>query len=241
MSMRICSAAWRSVWLASLPASTSPRVLELGCGTGLFSRHLLALSRRDIPPHRPRAVDGRAMPAQSCERAMRRVSFEIMDAARPTAEGPFDLIATSMTLHWLADPAAALQTLRKLLAGGVLIYAGISGGSFLSGVACSKNKHFPLVSSKSPSFQASSVRSASSLTQGTLGFLRRMKAVGGLTPREGYAARRQAGFAAPSAPPTRSTAAASPGTSSMGGWLRASRAPRSARHRRGRAPSSVMQ
>ena len=38
-----------------------------------------------------------------------RVSFEIMDAARPTADGPFDLIATSMTLHWLADPAAALD------------------------------------------------------------------------------------------------------------------------------------
>ena len=31
---------------------------------------------------------------------------------------------------------------------------------------------------------------------GTLGFLRRMKAVGGLTPREGYAALSPAGFAA---------------------------------------------
>ena len=45
--------------------------------------------------------------------------------ARPTAEGPFDLIATSMTLHWLADPAAALEHApQALLApGGVLIYA----------------------------------------------------------------------------------------------------------------------
>ena len=51
-----------------------------------------------------------------------------MDAARPTADGPFDLIATSMTLHWLADPAAALTTLRRQLTpGGVLIYATISG------------------------------------------------------------------------------------------------------------------
>ena len=48
------------------------------------------------------------MPAQSRGPGLQRVSFEIMDAARPTADGPFDLIATSMTLHWLADPAAAL-------------------------------------------------------------------------------------------------------------------------------------
>ena len=61
-----------------------------------------------------------------------RIAFEVMDAGHPNVEGPFDLIAMSMTLHWLADPLAALDRLSRLLApGGVLIYATISGESFV--------------------------------------------------------------------------------------------------------------
>ncbi len=108
-----------------LPQLAAPRVLELGCGTGLFSRHLLARypDGTFLSPISRRRWSSNAG-AISRRYRKQRVSFEIMDAARPTAEGPFDLIATSMTLHWLADPAAALATLRKLLApGGVLIYA----------------------------------------------------------------------------------------------------------------------
>src|SRR4029077_2644351 len=92
-----------------LPQLAAPLVLELGCGTGLFSRHLLARYSggtfvfTDLAPSM----------VEQCRRNLvgshkKRVSFEIMHAARPTAEGPFDLIAMSMTLHWLADPAAAL-------------------------------------------------------------------------------------------------------------------------------------
>ena len=115
-----------------LPQLAAPRVLELGCGTGLFSRHLLAR----YPDGTFLFTDLAPSMVEQCRRNLavaseQRASFEIMDAARPTADGPFDLIATSMTLHWLADPAAALATLRKLLTpGGVLIYATISGKSF---------------------------------------------------------------------------------------------------------------
>ena len=131
-STLICSAAWLSGWRVCCRNSHAPRVLELGCGTGLFSRHLLAR----YPDGRFLLTDLAPSMVEQCRRNLavaskQRVSFEIMDAARPTADGPFDLIATSMTLHWLADPAAALATLRKRLApGGVLIYATISGKSF---------------------------------------------------------------------------------------------------------------
>ena len=150
-----------------LPQLAAPRVLELGCGTGTVQPASAgALSRRtflftDLAPSM----------VEQCRRNLavaseQRVSFEIMDAARPTADGPFDLIATSMTLHWLADPAAALATLRRRLSSrrrADLRHASAARAS-LSGARCSKNKDCPSAFSTSPSFPASSMRSASSPT-----------------------------------------------------------------------------
>ena len=173
-----------------LPQLAAPRVLELGCGTGLFSRHLLAR----YPDGTFLFTDLAPSMVEQCRMNLagaggKRVSFDIMDAARPTADGPFDLIAMSMTLHWLADPEAALDALRKRLApNGVLVFATIGGESFPEWrERARRRKACPSASSTSPSFPASSMRSASSPTHDTLGFLRRMKAIGGLTPREGYA------------------------------------------------------
>jgi malonyl-CoA O-methyltransferase len=117
-----------------------------------------------------------------------RVSFDIMDAARPMAEGPFDLIATSMTLHWLADPAAALEALRRRLApSGVLIYASISGQSFPEWREVLEEQALPIGLLEIPELPGIVDEECIVADTGTLGFLRRMKAVGGLTPREGYA------------------------------------------------------
>ena len=100
-----CSALSPSGWPSCCRRSHLPRVLELGCGTGLFSRHLLA--------HYPDGTfvlsDLAPSMVEQCRRNLAsggrgHVRFEVMDAARPTVDGPFDLIATSMTLHWLADP-----------------------------------------------------------------------------------------------------------------------------------------
>jgi malonyl-CoA O-methyltransferase len=173
-----------------LPALTSPRVLELGCGTGLFSRHLLAR----YPDGTFLLTDLAPPMVEQCRRNLanahkQSVSFDIMDAARPTAEGLFDLIATSMTLHWLADPAAALETLSKLLApGGVLVYAGISGNSFPEWRSVLEEQALPVGLLEIPQLPGIVDEERIVADTGTLGFLRRMKSVGGLTPRLGYAA-----------------------------------------------------
>jgi malonyl-CoA O-methyltransferase len=176
--------------LASLlPQLAAPRVLELGCGTGLFSRHLLAR----YPDGRFLFTDLAPSMVEQCRRNLavaskQRVSVEIMDAARPTADGPFDLIATSMTLHWLADPAAALNILRRRLApGGVLIYATISGKSFPEWREVLEAQALPIGLLDIPELPGVVDEERIVADDHTLGFLRRMKAVGGLTPREGYA------------------------------------------------------
>jgi malonyl-CoA O-methyltransferase len=173
-----------------LPQLAAPRVLELGCGTGLFSRHLLAR----YPDGAFLLTDLAPSMVEQCRRNLagtgnRRVSFDIIDAARPTADGAFDLIATSMTLHWLADPAAALATLRNLLApGGALIYASISGKSFPEWREVLEEQALPIGLLEIPELPGIVDEERIVADTDTLGFLRRMKAVGGLTPREGYAA-----------------------------------------------------
>jgi malonyl-CoA O-methyltransferase len=173
-----------------LPPLASPRVLELGCGTGLFSRHLLAR----YPNGTFVFTDLAPSMVEQCRRNLaaaagkQRICFDIMDAARPTTDGPFDLIAMSMTLHWLADPAAALTTLRQLLVpGGVLIYATIGGKSFPEWRDALDRQCLPVGLLDIPDLPGIVDEERIVADYDALGFLRRMKAVGGFTPREGYA------------------------------------------------------
>lgn len=174
-----------------LPSFTSPRVLELGCGTGLFSRHLLArytdgnFLLTDLAP----AMVDRCRRNLSPAGSRKRITFEVMDAARPTVDGLFDVIATSMTLHWLADPAAALTALRRQLApGGVLLYATVGGNSFPEWRDVLACEGLPIGVLDIPDLPGIVDEQRIVADKDALGFLRRMKAVGGLTPREGYAA-----------------------------------------------------
>jgi malonyl-CoA O-methyltransferase len=172
-----------------LPPLASPRVLELGCGTGLFSRHLLAR----YPDGTFVFSDLAPSMVEQCRRNLANrgrghVSFEVMDAARPAIDGPFDLIATSMTLHWLIDPSATLNTLRQLLApDGVLVYATIGGKSFPEWRDVLTAQGLPIGLLEIPGLPGIVDEQRLVADPDTLGFLRRVKAIGGLTPREGYA------------------------------------------------------
>ncbi len=172
----------------SLPPLEAPRVLELGCGTGLFSRHLLAR----YPDGTFVFTDLAPSMLEQCRLNInglgKRVGFDVMDAARPTAEGPFDLIAMSMTLHWLADPQAALATLRKRLSPeGVLVFATLGSESFPEWREALREQGLPVGLLDIPELPGIVEEERLIVDAETLGFLRRMKAIGGLTPREGYA------------------------------------------------------
>ena len=126
------SARWPTGSRASYPSGSSPNVLELGCGTGLFSRHLLAR----YPEGRFVLTDAAPAMIAECRRNLAaadqaRISFEVMDAGEAGGHAELDLIVSSMTLHWLADPVASVERLRRLLApSGVLLYATLGPESF---------------------------------------------------------------------------------------------------------------
>ena len=172
-----------------LPELASPRVLELGCGTGLLSRHLIerypdgSFVLTDVAP---------AMIAQ-CRRnlapsAAQHISFEVMDAGEAGGHAELDLIVSSMTLHWLADPVASIERLRRFLApGGVLLYATLGTDSFAEWRAVLASEGLPSGLADVPPLPGVVEEERLAPDADTLSFLRRMKAVGGLTPKEGYA------------------------------------------------------
>ena len=170
-----------------LPDLQKPRVLEVGCGTGLFSRHLLARYEggtflfSDLAP---------AM-LDECRRnlgdASSGVSFETALPDGPRTYATFDLVALSMSLHWFPDPGATLASLRRRIApGGKIVYATLGPESFAEwrAVLAKQGLRSGLVSLP----EVPGVVAEDRLTPdtSTLGFLRRMKSVGGITPREAY-------------------------------------------------------
>ncbi len=172
-----------------LPELPSPRVLELGCGTGLLSRHLIkrypdgSFVLTDVAP---------AMIAQ-CRRNLapsgtQHISFEVMDAGEAGGHADLDLIVSSMTLHWLADPVASVERLRRFLApGGMLLYATLGTDSFAEWRTVLASEGLPSGLADVPPLPGVVEEERLVPDKDTLSFLRRMKAVGGFTPKESYA------------------------------------------------------
>jgi malonyl-CoA O-methyltransferase len=172
-----------------LPAFERPRVLELGCGTGLFSRHLV----RRYPQGYFVLTDVAPAMIAECRRNLApsgaaHISYEVMDAGEAGGHAGLDLIVSSMTLHWLADPVLSLERLRRFLGpGGLLLYAALGPESFAEWRAALSSEGLPSGLADIPSLPGVVEEERLTPDTDTLSFLRRMKGVGGLTPREGYA------------------------------------------------------
>lgn len=93
--------------------------LEIGCGTGAFSRRLAARSERvtaiDLSPHMIRIARARSSDFAN-------IDFRVADfLACPMPAASFDCIATIATLHHLPMAEALAKIKRALKPGGVLL------------------------------------------------------------------------------------------------------------------------
>ena len=125
------SRARRRANLIATAADLGPgrTVLEIGCGTGMFTEHFAATGARIIavdvsPDLLAKAID-RRLPADRVRFEQRRFeTLERSDAAiEPWAAAGFDAIVGSSVLHHLDIPVA-IETCRRLLAPrGRMVFA----------------------------------------------------------------------------------------------------------------------
>lgn len=111
------------------PVDARARILEIGCGTGILTRHIRQgwsmadLVVSDISPH---------MVGAAARGAMIAGQFIAMDGESPPFEGAwFDLILSNLAFQWFSDLDAAIARLAALLRpGGSLIFSTMGADSF---------------------------------------------------------------------------------------------------------------
>ena len=115
--------------LLMLSRTGAPKtVLELGCGTGLYTRMLLG----SFPEVTVQAVD--------ISDAMVRVAREQIESPRASflcadavtfAQGRYDLVTSNASFHWFCDLACTIRNVRGMLnEGGVLTFSHFGPGTY---------------------------------------------------------------------------------------------------------------
>lgn len=117
--------------IARLPLPRRPRVLEIGCGTGLFTRELA----KRIGPADWTITDIAAPMLAAAQRALvlpGNSRFVLMDGEHPTLpEIGYDLICSNFAVQWFDDLNAGLARLADALApGGYLAISTLAEHTF---------------------------------------------------------------------------------------------------------------
>ena len=181
--------------LIAWAAETAPMpqtLLDLGCGTGFAAEAAAA----QWPNAQITALDTAPAMLQAVRRKLPRAEVTLGDASLDLPPARFDLIVSSMMLHWLPDPAAVLLRWRKALQpGGRLYVALLVAGSFaewrdLCRAQGARDGLWPLPEEKLLTYFPMIRRHRLfPLTVDYLSardFLQRLKATGAATPREGH-------------------------------------------------------
>lgn len=106
------------------------RILEIGCGTGLLSRHLIHL----FPEAHIALTDISPAMLATCSRQFSlnpNVAVFFLDGEGMTVDHSVDLIISSMTLHWFSDVTKSMETIfNQLRPGQQFIFSLLGKNSF---------------------------------------------------------------------------------------------------------------
>ena len=121
----------RRILSAGLPER--PRILEIGCGTGLLTECLASRlpdadwTITDLSLDMLRACRSRFPPGAPGSAR----HFVVMDGEAPALRGGFDLVCAGLAMQWFEDRRTALRGLAGLLnGGGILAVSTLCDGSF---------------------------------------------------------------------------------------------------------------
>lgn len=119
---RLREAVTRAVHLASGGGSRPVRALDVGCGTGNLTAHLIAagatVTAADLADSFLRIAQERFGDSGRLDGVLRLNGADL----RPAADGAFDLVATYSVLHHVPDYAALVREMARVAApGGVVM------------------------------------------------------------------------------------------------------------------------
>lgn len=109
------AAAWLAEWL---PGHVDGPAIELGAGTGIFTRYLLDRGAQLI------ATDFAPRMVETGAEKFGRARWVVANAATPPGDDSYQWIFTCSLVQWLADPAAAFQRWHELSAPSARLVAG---------------------------------------------------------------------------------------------------------------------
>ena len=114
--------------LAARPPAASPwRILDVGCGPGWFPLELAerAPAAVVVGADLSRPMVATAVAHAAAARRQQRVCFaQARGEVLPFADGTFDLVVSTLALHHLQEPVAALEELRRVArpAGRIIVF-----------------------------------------------------------------------------------------------------------------------
>ena len=115
-AVQLAMAEWLAEWL---PVKRRGRALELGAGTGVFTRRLLPWTGTLTATDMAEAMcnEGRV--------TLPQVPWRVMRAEAPEREPACDWIFSSSMLQWMEDPGAVFAAWREALKPGGRVLAGL--------------------------------------------------------------------------------------------------------------------
>jgi len=113
-------------WRATLPAGP---ILEIGCGTGFFTRQLAEL----FPKRSLNVTDLSSSMIAQCRRTVQHphIQFYKMDAERELPGNSYAMICHNFVAQWFKDPAYIMdKMLEQIKPGGLMLAAFPGSNSF---------------------------------------------------------------------------------------------------------------
>ena len=206
------AAATLAARIAALPLPPRPRILEIGCGTGLLTAALarhIAIADWTITDIAPEMVAATRLAANAGRIPLNGdAQYACMDGEHPDAShlGQYDLVCSSLAVQWFGDLQAGLQGLAECLApGGALAISTLTAHTFQEWRDA--HRHFDLRAATPDYPEAEALaravpgypggvavdRQRVNFADG-LAFVRSLKGIGATLPRDGARALRPVDF-----------------------------------------------